>query len=461
MQRMIRTIKTQQVKRDETSTHNVQEHMSMLKRLIRELFSEQLNIKARMTTLETAANTKHEAAEDYRVGKTSSSSGTGGTSSSRRSVHVSGHVSAAGLLAWSREGATAEAGDTTTLHDIGAQAHADMSLYMHSVFHEGRKRLTAKLSSTSETGMTLQQLLYRAQVNKWLHIMVAPIGGCLEAVARQVMPFAGQYGVTSALQKGHGLSAVSQGGGGAAVTALKGPWSLTAGQFMSCGSPGGPVHHTGAVQLGVHTQSDVVLTLVAAHLRQQQSASASSSNSGGGQAALRFLGPQLPAAARAAHHADWNTPSSTGDAVYSSSSSMASRTVLGVAGACPIADMFAASAWAEVASPLGGGGGGDSLLGQCGWGVALFAQPDVGGQEVGLVIAQHSDAAATAGINGGGAQEVQQRRRVDRSHAPVLCELSCKLPMGDGLALSPSALLSYRGNKGTSMVLAMQSSWKF
>lgn len=45
---------------------------------------------------------------------------------------------------------------------------------------------------------------------------------------------AGQYGVTSALQKGHGLSAVSQGGGGAAVTALKGPWSLTAGQFMSC-----------------------------------------------------------------------------------------------------------------------------------------------------------------------------------------------------------------------------------
>lgn len=76
--------------------------------------------------------------------------------------------------------------------------------------------------------------------------------------------------------------------------------------------------------------------------------------------------------------------------------------------------MFAASAWAEVASPLGGGGGGDSLLGQCGWGVALFAQPDVGGQEVGLVIAQHSDAAATAGINGGGAQEVQQRRRVDR-----------------------------------------------
>lgn len=76
--------------------------MSMLKRLIRELFSEQLNIKARMTTLETAANTKHEAAEDYRVGKTSSSSGTGGTSSSRRSVHVSGHVSAAGLLAWSR-----------------------------------------------------------------------------------------------------------------------------------------------------------------------------------------------------------------------------------------------------------------------------------------------------------------------------------------------------------------------
>lgn len=57
-----------------------------------------------------------------------------------------------------QEGATAEAGDTTTLHDIGAQAHADMSLYMHSVFHEGRKRLTAKLSSTSETGMTLQQV---------------------------------------------------------------------------------------------------------------------------------------------------------------------------------------------------------------------------------------------------------------------------------------------------------------
>lgn len=96
------------------------------------------------------------------------------------------------------------------------------------------------------------------------------------------------------------------------------------------------MHHTGAVQLGVHTQSDVVLTLVAAHLRQQQSASASSSNSGGGQAALRFLGPQLPAAARAAHHADWNTPSSTGDAVYSSSSSMASRTVLGVAGVCAV-----------------------------------------------------------------------------------------------------------------------------
>lgn len=42
------------------------------------------------------------------------------------------------------------------------------------------------------TNYLFVQLLYRAQVNKWLHIMVAPIGGCLEAVARQVMPFAGK-----------------------------------------------------------------------------------------------------------------------------------------------------------------------------------------------------------------------------------------------------------------------------
>lgn len=43
---------------------------------------------------------------------------------------------------------------------------------------------------------------------------------------------------------------------------------------------------------------------------------------------------------------------------------------------------------------------------------------------------------------------------------PVFCELTAKVPVGDGLSISPGALLTFRGGKGTLGYL-MQSCWRF
>lgn len=43
---------------------------------------------------------------------------------------------------------------------------------------------------------------------------------------------------------------------------------------------------------------------------------------------------------------------------------------------------------------------------------------------------------------------------------PVFCELSAKVPVGDGLSISPCAVFTHRGG-ASSLAYVMQSSWRF
>lgn len=43
---------------------------------------------------------------------------------------------------------------------------------------------------------------------------------------------------------------------------------------------------------------------------------------------------------------------------------------------------------------------------------------------------------------------------------PVFCELSAKVPVGDGLSISPCAVFTHRGG-ASSLAYVMQSCWRF
>lgn len=78
------------------------ESVAALKRLLREVFAEQLSIKQRVSDAEAAAKgaAQLEAADDYQLRLA-----LGGSSSwSRAPVRMSGHVVAAGVLPWSQVG---------------------------------------------------------------------------------------------------------------------------------------------------------------------------------------------------------------------------------------------------------------------------------------------------------------------------------------------------------------------
>lgn len=78
------------------------ESVAALKRLLREVFAEQLTIKQRLTDAEKAATAagELEAADDYQLRLA-----LGGSSSwARAPVRMSGHVVAAGVLPWSQVG---------------------------------------------------------------------------------------------------------------------------------------------------------------------------------------------------------------------------------------------------------------------------------------------------------------------------------------------------------------------
>lgn len=77
--------------------------VAALKRLLREVFAEQLTIKQRLTDAEGAATAaaRLEAADDYALRQAEGP----GSSWTRAPVRMSGHVTAAGVLPWSQVGA--------------------------------------------------------------------------------------------------------------------------------------------------------------------------------------------------------------------------------------------------------------------------------------------------------------------------------------------------------------------
>jgi hypothetical protein len=89
------------------------ESVAALKRLLREVFAEQLTIKQRLTDAEKAAG-ELEAADDYRLRLALA----GGSSWARAPVRMSGHVVAAGVLPWSQVGTALR----TQLEDLNGHA---------------------------------------------------------------------------------------------------------------------------------------------------------------------------------------------------------------------------------------------------------------------------------------------------------------------------------------------------
>lgn len=76
--------------------------VAALKRLLREVFAEQLTIKQRLSDAEKAASAaaQLEAADDYQLRQAVSSS----SNWDRAPVRMSGHITAAGVLPWSQVG---------------------------------------------------------------------------------------------------------------------------------------------------------------------------------------------------------------------------------------------------------------------------------------------------------------------------------------------------------------------
>jgi hypothetical protein len=78
------------------------EDIGALKRLIRELFAEQLGIKARLEASEASAARELEAGDEYSLPVPGSSSSSSSSRWPRSEVRLSGAVSVSGALPWSQ-----------------------------------------------------------------------------------------------------------------------------------------------------------------------------------------------------------------------------------------------------------------------------------------------------------------------------------------------------------------------
>jgi hypothetical protein len=182
----------------------------------------------------------------------------------------------------------------------------------------------------------------------------------------------------------------------------------------------GELHHSSSAQVSVRARDGAALTLLGSR-RATTGAPATPLAAG-----LRFDGARLPAVA--------------GLGGAAAAAEGAGGAVVGVVGAAPLGDAFVVSAWAE-GRPGGHGGDAPAPGGAAGWGVGLHSQPDDGGQAVGLVLARPAG-------EGGAA-------------APLLCELSCRVPLADGLELVPGALVVRAAGAGTATALRFAANWRF
>jgi hypothetical protein len=202
--------------------------------------------------------------------------------------------------------------------------------------------------------------------------------------------------------------------------------------------------HSGCAQVSLRSRDGACLTLVSGAQGSSGGGSGSAEDAAPGalQRLVRFEGLRLPgtgsgrstAAAGAADGAP-----APGSSAWSA----------GVVGAAPLGDAFVASAWAEGRRRCGAGAGARRGA-DFGWGVGLHSQPDAGGSAVGLVLARPASSGGGGGSSGGGS-----------GAAPLLCELSWRLPLADGLELSPGAMVVRAAGAGTATALRIGASWRF
>lgn len=206
-------------------TKTPQEDIAALKRLLREVFAELEATKQRLHEVTTKLEDEKENGEVNATPR-------GARSRSKAKVRWTGELHS--QSSWPLLVKGGQAGRALSF----PSSCGDAMLYLHSVWDE-KHRLTAKLqcpgtrtllelgrgASGAQTNdgvsgpAELHQLVYRCHPSPRWHFMLAPIGGCLEAVTPPMNPFPApafhplheghQHGWLGTRQPGAGLGATA------------------------------------------------------------------------------------------------------------------------------------------------------------------------------------------------------------------------------------------------------------
>ena len=328
---------------------------------------------------------------------------------------------------------------------------------------------------------------------------------------------------TRALRQGHDLSALRLGGAGHAASVCRGAVSLAVGHFAAPsplpdggggGGGGGPaasgpggseeagggwrpplgggLRATTAAQLALHPRDgESAVAVLLARVAEGRDSGGLGVGGGGGGA----LGGGEPPPPFLGTAAALGLPSDGGlsrAVLMPWLPAARSSYVLGASWSAPVGDALAATAWAErrVGGQDGGGDGGDGGGGggggSCGghgrgsngagggWGVSLRTRADggggpAGGPELAVVLSRASTAVraaatgrgtaaalAAAGGDGGGSAD----RGGAQQKGPIYCEVSARLSAGDGVSVTPGAIVTL-GGEAPLVAYTIAGSWRF
>uniref|UniRef100_A0A7S3QZJ4 Bacterial surface antigen (D15) domain-containing protein n=1 Tax=Dunaliella tertiolecta TaxID=3047 RepID=A0A7S3QZJ4_DUNTE len=282
-----------------------------IKRLLREVFADVVNIKQQLQDLMPRSEdadvvTPHAGAlvrpspKKFAVGL-----------HYKAKTQLSGTLDFGCVLPWSDSPATdarERTGEALARAGLLAGGPPQMTALLQSVWGEHQQQsLTARLSSASGSagsllhastrhathpcpnhhssiisspGLQLDLLVFRQEVKPGLKVMVSALGGSLANLSRRLNPSA-DFGCTRAMRQGHDIPMVMEGGSGGAALMSSGPLSLSTGHFVSGGAGTGLNHHSLA-QLSVHSARRSTASLVLSHVlathNQPSAATGSSSN---------------------------------------------------------------------------------------------------------------------------------------------------------------------------------------
>lgn len=268
----------------------------------------------------------------------------------------------------------------------------------------------AAASGTAQ--LSLQQLVFKSEVGPHLRVMVAPLGGALQHIARRVNPWA-DVALTAEATRGHGLAPMWEAGTGAGATLFAGPLSVSAAHLVggSDGAGGGAsrapaeaLRQKSVGLVGIHVPDALAVSLVGIKHHSRQLSPLSLGGSGDGSMRVEL-------------------PGCTGSPSSTTSSSSTGADAVGASAAINVAQLAVVSGW-----------GLQEHGGPRAWGARLATLP--GGDHGITLTAALSQAASGSGGDGGEA-------KAQVSHATTF-ELSCKVPVADGAALVPGVVVVHR-----------------